>query len=161
MAANLPLKALHAGSPQVREGGCTGSAVPCTQLYMELLPVKCSVHASSGHVSERAGTACACMCSASTADSQQTHGLYNCSLVCVVLSRSAACTHIHTEFPYVLVLVCLYCACGDAHAADKLIIPRRPPWDETTTPDQLDAQEKAAFLDWRRCGHHWGNRQGP
>lgn len=35
-------------------------------------------------------------------------------------------------------------------AAHKLIIPRRPPWDETTTPDQLDAQEKAAFLNWRR-----------
>lgn len=38
------------------------------------------------------------------------------------------------------------------HTAHKLVIPRRPAWDESTTPDQLDAQEKAAFLSWRRCG---------
>lgn len=41
-------------------------------------------------------------------------------------------------------------ALAEERAAHKLIIPRRPPWDETTTPDQLDAQEKASFLSWRR-----------
>eukprot|EP00878_Enallax_costatus_P047712 GHUV01058791.1.p1 GENE.GHUV01058791.1~~GHUV01058791.1.p1 ORF type:complete len:117 (-),score=29.45 GHUV01058791.1:151-501(-) len=34
--------------------------------------------------------------------------------------------------------------------AHKLHIPRRPEWDASTTPEQLDAQEKASFLDWRR-----------
>ncbi|KAI8474842.1 MAG: hypothetical protein J3K34DRAFT_490873 [Monoraphidium minutum] len=29
-------------------------------------------------------------------------------------------------------------------------VPRRPPWDGSTTPDQLEQNEKQAFLDWRR-----------
>jgi len=29
-------------------------------------------------------------------------------------------------------------------------IPRRPTWDETTTPEELATQEKQTFLDWRR-----------
>jgi hypothetical protein len=32
----------------------------------------------------------------------------------------------------------------------RLRVPRRPPWTKTMTPLQLDMQEKAAFLDWRR-----------
>ena len=32
----------------------------------------------------------------------------------------------------------------------RLTVPRRPPWDETTTPRELDVREKEAFLDWRR-----------
>lgn len=32
----------------------------------------------------------------------------------------------------------------------RLRVPRRPPWTKTMTPSQLDKQEKAAFLDWRR-----------
>ncbi|KIX96882.1 uncharacterized protein Z520_07602 [Fonsecaea multimorphosa CBS 102226] len=38
------------------------------------------------------------------------------------------------------------------HAQNKgrLTVPRRPKWDETTTPQQLDEQEKASLLDWRR-----------
>jgi large subunit GTPase 1 len=38
------------------------------------------------------------------------------------------------------------------HAQNKsrLTVPRRPPWDESTTPQQLDEQEKASLLDWRR-----------
>lgn len=32
----------------------------------------------------------------------------------------------------------------------RLCIPRRPEWGERTTPEQLDAQERASFLDWRR-----------
>ena len=49
-------------------------------------------------------------------------------------------------------LLTLACTCTypSLLAAHKLIIPRRPAWDETTTPDQLDAQEKASFLNWRR-----------
>lgn len=38
------------------------------------------------------------------------------------------------------------------HAQNKsrLTVPRRPAWDESTTPQQLDEQEKASLLDWRR-----------
>lgn len=38
------------------------------------------------------------------------------------------------------------------HAQNKsrLTVPRRPQWDDSTTPQQLDEQEKAALLDWRR-----------
>ena len=31
-----------------------------------------------------------------------------------------------------------------------LSVPRRPKWDKTTTPQDLDRREKAALLDWRR-----------
>jgi large subunit GTPase 1 len=34
--------------------------------------------------------------------------------------------------------------------ANELKIPRRPPWDSSTTPEQLDQSEKASFLEWRR-----------
>jgi len=35
---------------------------------------------------------------------------------------------------------------------DKMMlkIPRRPAWDRTTTPEQLDISEKESFLEWRR-----------
>ncbi len=33
---------------------------------------------------------------------------------------------------------------------DRLTVPRRPKWDATTTPQQLDLQERNSFLDWRR-----------
>ena len=38
------------------------------------------------------------------------------------------------------------------HAQNKsrLTVPRRPAWDQSTTPQQLDEQEKASLLDWRR-----------
>jgi len=38
------------------------------------------------------------------------------------------------------------------HAQNKgrLTVPRRPKWDESTTPLQLDEQERAGLLDWRR-----------
>ncbi|KAJ4536261.1 hypothetical protein HRR78_008515 [Exophiala dermatitidis] len=32
----------------------------------------------------------------------------------------------------------------------RLTVPRRPAWDETTTPQQLDEQERASLLAWRR-----------
>ena len=32
----------------------------------------------------------------------------------------------------------------------RLTVPRRPPWDEHTTREQLDLREKAGLLDWRR-----------
>ena len=32
----------------------------------------------------------------------------------------------------------------------RLTVPRRPPWDETTTPQELDARERASLLEWRR-----------
>jgi large subunit GTPase 1 len=32
----------------------------------------------------------------------------------------------------------------------RLRIPRRPAWDESTTPDQLDEQERTSFYEWRR-----------
>ncbi|CAK0755588.1 hypothetical protein CVIRNUC_002386 [Coccomyxa viridis] len=33
----------------------------------------------------------------------------------------------------------------------KLRIPRRPAWTEEQSPEQIDAQERAAFLAWRRA----------
>ena len=33
---------------------------------------------------------------------------------------------------------------------DRLTIPRRPQWDENTTPKELDSREKASLMDWRR-----------
>ncbi|KAI9721497.1 MAG: hypothetical protein M1812_002259 [Candelaria pacifica] len=32
----------------------------------------------------------------------------------------------------------------------RLTVPRRPPWDETTTPQELDTRERQSLLDWRR-----------
>ena len=32
----------------------------------------------------------------------------------------------------------------------RLTVPRRPPWDETTTPQELDSKERASLLEWRR-----------
>lgn len=39
-----------------------------------------------------------------------------------------------------------------AHVANahRLTIPRRPPWDETTTAEELQARERQSFLEWRR-----------
>ncbi|KAF3901769.1 hypothetical protein AA313_de0203482 [Arthrobotrys entomopaga] len=34
--------------------------------------------------------------------------------------------------------------------AGKLTVPRRPEWDESTTPAELERAEKDSFLDWRR-----------
>jgi large subunit GTPase 1 len=38
------------------------------------------------------------------------------------------------------------------HAKNKgrLTVPRRPKWDESTTPQQLDVQERQSLLEWRR-----------
>ncbi|KAL8383163.1 hypothetical protein RB595_006766 [Gaeumannomyces hyphopodioides] len=36
-----------------------------------------------------------------------------------------------------------------AHRA-RLTVPRRPQWDSSTTPEQLDALERESFLNWRR-----------
>ncbi len=33
----------------------------------------------------------------------------------------------------------------------ELAVPRRPKWDHNTTPEQLDQNEKDAFLQWRRA----------
>ncbi|KAI9843476.1 MAG: hypothetical protein M1837_006322 [Sclerophora amabilis] len=33
---------------------------------------------------------------------------------------------------------------------DRLTVPRRPPWNETTTKAQLEAGEKESLLEWRR-----------
>ena len=32
----------------------------------------------------------------------------------------------------------------------RLTVPRRPAWDENTTPQELDQAERASLLDWRR-----------
>ena len=32
----------------------------------------------------------------------------------------------------------------------RLTVPRRPQWDDTTTPQNLDKRERASLLDWRR-----------
>jgi large subunit GTPase 1 len=36
-------------------------------------------------------------------------------------------------------------------AFQELSVPRRPAWDETTTPEELDKREKESFLEWRRA----------
>lgn len=36
-------------------------------------------------------------------------------------------------------------------AFQELSVPRRPVWDETTTPEELDQREKESFLEWRRA----------
>ena len=38
------------------------------------------------------------------------------------------------------------------HSANRrrLTVPRRPPWDETTTPQELDERERESLLEWRR-----------
>ncbi len=33
---------------------------------------------------------------------------------------------------------------------NRLTVPRRPEWDESTTPQDLDKKERASLLDWRR-----------
>lgn len=33
---------------------------------------------------------------------------------------------------------------------NRLTVPRRPQWDETTTPQELDKMERASLLEWRR-----------
>ncbi|MCJ1306897.1 hypothetical protein MMC25_000541 [Agyrium rufum] len=33
---------------------------------------------------------------------------------------------------------------------NRLTVPRRPKWDETTTPQQLDLKERESLLEWRR-----------
>lgn len=37
-----------------------------------------------------------------------------------------------------------------AERRNRLTVPRRPAWDENTTPQQLDKLERASLLDWRR-----------
>jgi len=32
----------------------------------------------------------------------------------------------------------------------RMTLPRRPSWDATTTPEQLDTQERSSFVAWRR-----------
>ena len=32
----------------------------------------------------------------------------------------------------------------------RLTVPRRPQWDDTTTPDELDRKERVSLLEWRR-----------
>ena len=34
---------------------------------------------------------------------------------------------------------------------NRLKIPRRPPWSEEQSPEEIDTQERAAFLGWRRA----------
>ena len=36
-------------------------------------------------------------------------------------------------------------------AFQELSVPRRPNWDESTTPEELEKREKESFLDWRRA----------
>lgn len=60
---------------------------------------------------------------------------------------------IHTDQknPYLLSAAEERAAVGKQRAhKDRLTIPRRPKWDETTTPEQLDRMERDALLEWRR-----------
>lgn len=60
---------------------------------------------------------------------------------------------IHTDQknPYLLSAAEERAAVGKQKAhKDRLTVPRRPAWDATTTPDQLDRMERESLLDWRR-----------
>ena len=37
-----------------------------------------------------------------------------------------------------------------AQRRNRLTVPRRPAWNESTTPQELDKLERASLLDWRR-----------
>lgn len=40
---------------------------------------------------------------------------------------------------------------SDGFVFKELMVPRRPAWDESTTPAELDRAERQAFLEWRRA----------
>ena len=60
---------------------------------------------------------------------------------------------IHTDQknPYLLSAAEERAAVGKQKAhKDRLTVPRRPQWDSTTTPEQLDRMERESMLEWRR-----------
>jgi large subunit GTPase 1 len=60
---------------------------------------------------------------------------------------------IHTDQknPYLLSAAEERAAVGKQKAyKDRLIVPRRPQWDASTTPEQLDRMERGSLLEWRR-----------
>lgn len=60
---------------------------------------------------------------------------------------------IHTDQknPYLLSAAEERAAVGKQKAhRNRLTVPRRPKWDESTTPEQLDRMERDSLLDWRR-----------
>jgi large subunit GTPase 1 len=60
---------------------------------------------------------------------------------------------IHTDQknPYLLSAAEERAAVGKQKAhKDRLTVPRRPQWDSTTTPEQLDRMERDSLLEWRR-----------
>ncbi|CZR59221.1 related to putative human GTP-binding protein MMR1 [Phialocephala subalpina] len=60
---------------------------------------------------------------------------------------------IHTDQknPYLLSAAEERAAVGKQKAhKGKLTVPRRPKWDASTTPEQLDRMERDSLLDWRR-----------
>lgn len=60
---------------------------------------------------------------------------------------------IHTDQknPYLLSAADERAAVGKQKAhRDRLTIPRRPKWDDTTTPEELDRMERESLLQWRR-----------
>jgi large subunit GTPase 1 len=60
---------------------------------------------------------------------------------------------IHTDQknPYLLSAAEERAAVGKQKAhKNRLTVPRRPHWDSTTTPEQLDRMERDSLLEWRR-----------
>jgi large subunit GTPase 1 len=60
---------------------------------------------------------------------------------------------IHTDQknPYLLSAAEERAAVGKQKAhKDRLTVPRRPHWDSSTTPEQLDRMERDSLLEWRR-----------
>lgn len=59
--------------------------------------------------------------------------------------------HADQKNPYLLSAAEERAAVGKQKAhKDRLTVPRRPHWDSTTTPEQLDRMERDGFLEWRR-----------
>jgi len=59
--------------------------------------------------------------------------------------------HADQKNPYLLSAAEERAAVGKQKAhKDRLTVPRRPHWDSTTTPEQLDRMERDSLLEWRR-----------
>ncbi|KAG9246229.1 P-loop containing nucleoside triphosphate hydrolase protein [Calycina marina] len=59
--------------------------------------------------------------------------------------------HSDQKNPYLLSAAEERAAVGKQKAhKDRLTVPRRPKWDSTTTPEQLDRAERESMLEWRR-----------
>jgi large subunit GTPase 1 len=59
--------------------------------------------------------------------------------------------HMHEKNPFLLSAAEERALIGKQKAhRDRLTVPRRPHWDDSTTPEELDHLERESLLEWRR-----------